>query len=156
MYARGREDIAHSWCIIWCLPDRRMKWPHSRTPQKITGSKWAAGWKHFGLLTQIKDIWLKERHKHGLKSGGARCTCGGDVRAAAHLQQLQGVAVVGHQHLQGWVVHRCVVDLQRRQRLGVDEHDGQSRDEMRLRKDEDLQWIIIRSEPESVEVWVLF
>lgn len=59
-------------------------------------------------------------------------TCGRDVRAAAHLQQLERVAVVGHQDLERRVVHRSVVDLQRRQRFGVDEHHGQRRDEVGL------------------------
>lgn len=52
--------------------------------------------------------------------------CWGDVRAAAHLQQSQGVAVVGHQHLQRRIIHRRVVNLQRRQRFGVDKHHSQS------------------------------
>lgn len=52
-------------------------------------------------------------------------TCWGDMRTAAHLQQLQGVAVVGNQHLQGGVVHRRVVNLDGGQRFGVDEHDCQ-------------------------------
>lgn len=54
------------------------------------------------------------------------------MRTAAHLQQLQGVAVVGYQHLQGRVVHWCVVNLDRGQRFGVDEHDGQCGHEMGL------------------------
>lgn len=43
------------------------------------------------------------------------CTCWGDVRAAAHFQQFQGVTVVGHQHLQRWIIHWRVVNLERRQ-----------------------------------------
>lgn len=66
----------------------------------------------------------------------AHGTCGGDVRAAAHLQQFERVAVVGHQDLQRRVVHRSVVDLQRGQRFGVDKHHGQGRDEVGLRKRE--------------------
>lgn len=59
-------------------------------------------------------------------------TCGRDMRAAAHLQQFERVAVIGHQDLERRVVHRSVVDLQRGQRFGVDEHNGQRRDEVRL------------------------
>lgn len=59
-------------------------------------------------------------------------TCWGDMRTAAHLQQLQGVAVVGNQHLQGGVVHRRVINLDRGQRFGVDEHDCQRRHEVVL------------------------
>lgn len=54
------------------------------------------------------------------------------MRTAAHLQQLQGVAVVGYQHLQGRDVHWCVVNLDRGQRFGVDEHDGQCGHEIGL------------------------
>lgn len=42
----------------------------------------------------------------------SHCTCGGDMRTAAHFQQFQGVAVVGHQHLQRGVIHWRVVNLQ--------------------------------------------
>lgn len=63
------------------------------------------------------------------------CTCRRDVRAAAHFQQFQSVAVVGHQHLQRWIINWRVVNLQRRQRFGVDEHHGQGGDEVRLWKD---------------------
>lgn len=73
-------------------------------------------------LTETKAVASRETHD----------TCGRDVRAAAHLQQFERVAVVGHQDFEGRVVHRSVVDLQRGQRLGVDEHHGQRRDEVGL------------------------
>ena len=51
---------------------------------------------------------------------------------AAHLQQLERVAVIGHQGLEGGVVHGRVVHLYGRQRLGVHKHHGQRRDKVRL------------------------
>lgn len=42
-------------------------------------------------------------------------TCWGDVRAAAHLQKLEGVTVIGHQHFQRWIVHWSVINLERGQ-----------------------------------------
>lgn len=60
------------------------------------------------------------------------------MRTAAHLQQLQGVTVVGNQHLQGGVVHRRVVNLDGRQRFGVDEHDCQCRNKMGLERGEKM------------------
>lgn len=62
-------------------------------------------------------------------------TCRGDVRTAAHFQQFEGVAVVGHQHFEGGVVHGRIIDLQGREGFGVDEDHRQSRDEVRLLKD---------------------
>lgn len=61
-------------------------------------------------------------------------TCWGDVGTAAHLQQLQGVTVVGNQHLQGRVVHWCIINLDRRQGLGVDKHHCQCRRKVGLRR----------------------
>lgn len=66
------------------------------------------------------------------EASSAHDTCRRDVRAAAHLQQFERVAVVGHQDLERRVVHRSVIDLQRGQRFGVDEHHGQRRDEVGL------------------------
>lgn len=54
------------------------------------------------------------------------------MRAAAHFQQLESVAVVGHQDFEGGVIHRGVVDFQGGQRFGVDENNRQSGDEVRL------------------------
>lgn len=65
-------------------------------------------------------------------------TCWGDVRTAAHLQQLQGVAVVGNQHLQGRVIHRCVVNLDRGQGLGVDKHHCERRHKVGLKRDKTM------------------
>ena len=45
---------------------------------------------------------------------------------AAHLQQLQSVTVIGHQHLQRRVIHWRVINLQGGQGLGVDKHHSQS------------------------------
>lgn len=59
-------------------------------------------------------------------------TCRRDVRTAAHFQQFEGVAVIGHQHFEGGVVHGRVIDLQGREGFGVDEDHRQSRDEVRL------------------------
>lgn len=33
------------------------------------------------------------------------------MRTAAHLEELQGVTVVAHQHLQRWIIHWGVIDL---------------------------------------------
>lgn len=70
------------------------------------------------------------------------CTCGGDVRAATHLQKLQGVTVVGHQHLQWWIIHWSVINLQWGQWFGVDKHHSQSWDEMWLWKNNNkIRWL---------------
>ena len=60
-------------------------------------------------------------------------TCWGNMRTAAHLQQLQGVAVVGDQHLQGRVVHWRIINLDGGQGLGVDKHNCQCRHKVSLR-----------------------
>lgn len=60
-------------------------------------------------------------------------TCWGDVRTAAHLQQLQGVTVVGNQNLQGRVVNWRIVNLDGGQGLGVDKHHCQRRHKVGLR-----------------------
>lgn len=57
------------------------------------------------------------------------------MRAAAHFQKLEGVAVIGHQDFEGGIVYGRVVDFQRGQRFGVDKNHRQSRDEMRLLKE---------------------
>lgn len=54
---------------------------------------------------------------------------------AAHLQQLEGVTVVGNQHLQGWVINWCIIDLDRGKGLGVDENHCQCRHKVGLRRD---------------------
>lgn len=67
------------------------------------------------------------------------------MRTTAHLEQLEGGAVVGHQDLEGGVVHRRVVNLQGGQGLGVDEDHRQRRGEVRLSsraEDTDDQWSI--------------
>lgn len=59
-------------------------------------------------------------------------TCRGDVRATAHFQQFESVAVIGHQNFERGVIHRRVIDLQGREGFGVDKDHRQSRDEVRL------------------------
>lgn len=54
------------------------------------------------------------------------------MRATAHFQQFEGVAVIGHQDFKGGVIHWCVVNLQGGQGFGVDKNHRQSRDEVRL------------------------
>lgn len=54
------------------------------------------------------------------------------MRAAAHFQQFEGVAVIGHQDFEGGVIHRCVIDLQGGQGFGVDKDHCESGDEVRL------------------------
>lgn len=62
------------------------------------------------------------------------------MRTAAHLQQLQGVAVVGNQDLQGRVVNWSIINLDGGQGLGVDKHDCQRRHKVGLRcQGEDAQ-----------------
>lgn len=59
--------------------------------------------------------------------------------AAAHLQQLKGVTVVGHQHLQGWIIHWGIINLDGGQGLGVHKHHCQCRHKVCLRKRK--QWL---------------
>ena len=53
-------------------------------------------------------------------------TCRGNMGTTAHFQQFEGVTVIGHQDLEGWVIHRRVIDLQGGQGLGVDKNYCQS------------------------------
>lgn len=57
------------------------------------------------------------------------------MRTAAHLQQLQCVTVVGNQHLKGWVVHWCIINLDRGKGLGVHKHHSKCRHKVRLERD---------------------
>lgn len=54
------------------------------------------------------------------------------MRAAAHLQQLERIAVVGHEDFERGVIYRRVVYLQRGQGFGVYKHNRQCRDKVRL------------------------
>lgn len=47
------------------------------------------------------------------------------MRAAAHFQQFEGIAVIRHQDFEGGVIHRCVINLQGGQGFGVDKNHCQ-------------------------------
>lgn len=104
------------YLAIFCFACHRQHFVHLKRISKYLGVK-------EGIRFKIKNTENNIVETH---------TCRWNVRTTAHLKQLQGGAVIGHQDFEGRVVHRRVVNLQGGQRLGVDEHHRQRRGEVRL------------------------